>query len=140
MIRHVFSGSVAAGMVLVLAACAQETLPASLPGEQEVSAPAAATPTATPADAQAPVTPAATSLPTPVAPPPAVDPSTATLPSPRQTPSPIATPKGTPRPVGGQVGNQAPSFTLTLADGKTATLSSLVTPGKLLLIEFFTTW
>ena len=95
-------------------------------------------PTATP-------TPARTLMPTPAA-----TLATTPTPTPGQTPTPTPTQGetvaptptvvSTPRAIGGQVGNQAPAFTLTLADGTTATLNSLVTPGKSLLLYFFATW
>ena len=43
-------------------------------------------------------------------------------------------------PVGGDVGERAPDFTVTLADGSTASLESLLAPGKPLLLYFFATW
>ena len=43
-------------------------------------------------------------------------------------------------PVGGDVGDRAPDFTVTLADGSAASLESLLAPGKPLLLYFFATW
>ena len=42
--------------------------------------------------------------------------------------------------VGGDVGNQAPDFTVTLADGTTASQADLLADGKPLLLYFFATW
>ena len=47
----------------------------------------------------------------------------------------------TPEPiVGGQLGNRAPDFTLTLADGSETTLTSILAAGKPVMLYFFATW
>ncbi len=60
-------------------------------------------------------------------------------------PSPVATIETksdiTPSPVvGGQPGNRAPDFTLTLADGSETTLTSILAAGKPVMVYFFATW
>ena len=64
-----------------------------------------------------------------------------TTPTVASTVQPSASPEPTPAlKVGGKVGNRAPDFTVTLGDGGSATLASLLEEEKPLLLYFFTTW
>ena len=100
---------------------APTTAPAQ-PGPTAVpTVPTAALPTAVPA-------PTATPRPAPTATPP---------PRPTATPVPTATPNV---PVGHNVGQRAPDFTVTAVDGSTYTLSEVTASGKAVLVYFFATW
>ena len=46
----------------------------------------------------------------------------------------------TTREIGADVGNVAPDFTLTLADGSTVDQAALLAEGKPVLLYFFATW
>ena len=122
-------------LVLVATACGSGEQPqvAAPPGGRLPSSSATATPTAT---LGAPAPTATATLPASITP-------QATLSAPvalETAQAPVPTLMPTPRATGGEVGNQAPAFSLTLADGTTATVGSLVTPGKSLLLYFFATW
>lgn len=108
------------------------------------------TPTPTAIVAAPPVAPPPTAVPVPTtAPPPTaipVAPPTATpRPQPTATPRPRPTatpvPTATPNiPVGHNVGQRAPDFTVTAVDGNTYTLSEVTASGKAVLVYFFATW
>ncbi|MDA1215244.1 MAG: redoxin domain-containing protein [Chloroflexi bacterium] len=49
-------------------------------------------------------------------------------------------PQGLAQQVGVDVGNVAPDFTLTLADGSTVDQAALLAEGKPVLLYFFATW
>ncbi|MCY4623937.1 MAG: redoxin domain-containing protein, partial [Chloroflexi bacterium] len=65
-------------------------------------------------------------------------------PAPTATPRPTATPvppTATPNiPVGHQVGQRAPDFTVTAVSGETVTLSEVTASGKAVIVYFFATW
>jgi cytochrome oxidase Cu insertion factor (SCO1/SenC/PrrC family) len=52
----------------------------------------------------------------------------------------ITLPQGSAQQIGADVGNVAPDFTLTLADGNTVNQAALLAEGKPLLLYFFATW
>ena len=104
------------------------------------TAPVAAAPTAVtaPTDAPAPVVaPAPTITPSPI-------PTATPRPAPTATPRPTATPvppTATPNvPVGHNVGQRAPDFTVTAVNGETVTLSEVTASGKAVIVYFFATW
>ena len=115
-----------------------------------------AVPTAAPAPAistAAPVTqpePTVAAAPT-AAPPPVVAPAPTITPSPIPTATPRPRPTATPRPtttptprpqlpLGSEVGNRAPDFTVTAVNGETYTLSEVNASGKAVIVYFFATW
>ena len=62
-------------------------------------------------------------------------------PAPTVTPSPIPTPTPKPQlPLGSEVGNRAPDFTVTAVNGETYTLSEVNASGKAVIVYFFATW
>ena len=118
-------------LALAVSACGDpdRASEAPLPGadrQATVQAQPTLAPAATPAATEASSPALSTPTPTPVV---VLSPA-----APTPTVAPI------PRGVGGNVGNVAPPFTLTLADGTTATVGSLAEPGKPLLLYFFATW
>ena len=90
-----------------------------------------------PAPTAAVVAPPPTAIPVPTAAPP---PPTATpRPAPTATPRPV--PTATPNvPVGHNVGQRAPDFTVTAVNGETVTLSEVTASGKAVIVYFFATW
>ena len=100
--------------------------------------PAAPPPTAIPVPTTAPPPPTAVPAPPPTAVPAPPPPPTAT---PRPAPTATAVPTATPNiPVGHNVGQRAPDFTVTAVSGETITLSEVTASGKAVLIYFFATW
>lgn len=92
----------------------------------------AAQPTSTgAATTQTPATPAPSNTP-------AATPASTPETTPETTPEPSATPVSVDAPVGKEVGNLAPDFTLQTLDGGTVTLSDL--RGKPVFLNLFTTW
>ena len=132
----------------------------TLAGTSTASAPAAAVPAApapveaapapppapatiAPAPTTAPAQPAPTvAVPAPTAAPPApTAPRPAPTPTPRPQPTATPVPTATPNiPVGHNVGQRAPDFTVTTVDGSTYTLSEVTATGKAVLVYFFATW
>ena len=101
-----------------------------------------------PAPTVAVAAPTAAAAPT-VAPPPFAAPAPTITPSPiptarpapTVTPSPIPTPTPKPQlPLGSEVGNRAPDFTVTAVNGETYTLSEVNASGKAVIVYFFATW
>ena len=62
------------------------------------------------------------------------------LPTITASPTPTTRPRDATPGVGGEVGERAPAFSLTLADNSTVTSASLLAQGKPLLLYFYTTW
>lgn len=99
---------------------------------------AAPPPTAIPVPTTAPPPPTAVPAPPPTAVP-APPPTAMPRPAPTVTPSPV--PTATPNiPVGHNVGQRAPDFTVTSVRGETITLSEVTASGKAVLVYFFATW
>ena len=133
-------------------ASAQPEAPSTAASVPVAPAPAEAVPTAAPAPAistAAPVTQpvqpeptVAVAAPTVAAAPTAAPPPFA-APAPTITPSPIPTATPTPKPqlpLGPDVGNRAPDFTVTAVNGETYTLSEVNASGKAVILYFFATW
>ena len=106
-----------------------------------------------PAPTTAPVQPAPTAAvaaptvappPAPTAappPPPTATPRPAPTAAPRPTAIPTPRPTATPNiPIGHNVGQRAPDFSVTAVDGNSYTLSDITASGKSVLIYFFATW
>ena len=140
-------------------ASAQPEAPSTAASVPVAPAPVEAAPTAAPAPAAAtaapvtqPVQPAPTVAAAPTAaPPPVAAPAPTITPSPIPTatprPQPTATrvPTATPTPkpqlpLGPDVGNRAPDFTVTAVNGETYTLSEVNASGKAVILYFFATW
>ncbi len=137
-------------------ASAQPEAPSTAASVPIAPAPAEAVPTAAPAPAAATVAPVTQPEPTVAAAPTAAPPPVA-APAPTITPSPIPTatprprPTATPRPtttptprpqlpLGSEIGNRAPDFTVTAVNGETYTLSEVNASGKAVIVYFFATW
>ena len=145
-------------------ASAEPAAPSTAASVPVAPAPVEALPTTPPAAVAAtvapvtqPVQPAPTAAVAPtavaaaptVAPPPVVAPAPTITPSPiptarpapTVTPSPIPTPTPRPQlPLGSEVGNRAPDFTVTAVNGETYTLSEVNASGKAVIVYFFATW
>lgn len=110
------------------------------------AAPAPTTVPVQPEPTVAAVAPTAAPVPTVAAVPTAPPPPTATpRPAPTATPRPTATPTPAPTatpniPVGHNVGQRAPDFTIQAVDGTSYTLSEVTASGKAVLVYFFATW
>ena len=137
-------------------ASAEPEAPSTAASVPVAPAPGEAVPTAAPAPAistTAPVTqpePTVAAAPT-AAPPPFAAPAPTITPSPFPTATPRPRPTATPRPtttptprpqlpLGSEVGNRAPDFTVTAVNGETYTLSEVNASGKAVIVYFFATW
>ena len=128
-----------------LAGTSMAAEPAAPPAAAVPAAPAPppAPATIAPAPTTAPAQPAPTvAVPAPTAAPPApTAPRPAPTPTPRPQPTATPVPTATPNiPVGHNVGQRAPDFTVTTVDGSTYTLSEVTATGKAVLVYFFATW
>lgn len=104
------------------------------------TAPVQPVPTVIPVGPITPVEPTAAPVPT-VTPPPTATPRSAPTAIPRPTAIPTPRPTATPNiPVGHNVGQRAPDFTIQAVDGNSYTLSEVTASGKSVLIYFFATW